>query len=125
MCLLDEDKFSPFLRLFTRLESLRVDGNTWHPSVYSLKMKTFEKNQITLRGSFTASKFSDKNQGMFDSLAAAKMEYHTITFGYNHHSTVPKLSVLLAKCKDHLETLSLTALEWNPGPLDGKSSFCL
>ena len=82
-------------------------------------------DQITLRGSFTASKFSKKDEEMLDFLATTKMEYHTITLGYSHPSMVPKLSILLASCKDHLETLFLTALERNPRPLYGKSSFCL
>ena len=82
-------------------------------------------DQITLRGSFTASKFSKKDEEMLDFLATTKMEYHTITLGYSHSSMVPKLSVLLTSCKDHLETLFFTALERNPRPLYGKSSFCL
>lgn len=122
MCLLDEEKFSPFLRLFTRLESFQVDGNTWYPFVPSLKTKTSE---ITLRGSFRASEFGGKNHEMLQFFATTKMEYHTITLGYNHPSTVPKLSVLLTKCNDHLKILSLTAPEWNPRLSGGKPSFDL
>ena len=125
MCLLNEDKFSPLLRLFTHLESFLVDANTWYPSVSDLKTKTSEKDQITLRGSFTALEFGGMNHGLLDFLATTNVECHTITFGYNHPSTVTALNVLLTKCKDHLKILTLTAPGWCGSSAVGKPSFYL
>ena len=104
-CPLDEERFFTILRLFTRLESLEVDGIPWHHSTSAER-----KDLPTPRGSFTASGFVVG--GLLKSLATTKVEYHTITLGWNPPSTLFRFNALLAKCKDHLKTLSLTAPEW-------------
>lgn len=120
MCLLDEQRFCAFLRLFTRLKSFVVNGNVWLSSESTGKAKTLP----TLRGSFTASEFTDENDGLLDILTTTRAEYHTISLGYNFPPTFHKLNVLFSKCKSHLETVSFTALEWGSG-YRSKSSFCL
>ena len=124
-CSLGEEKFFAFLRLFPYLESLEVNGNMWSSSGSAEKTGTLEKGSPTLRGSFTASDFTYDNLGLLESLATAKVEYHTITLGWNPPSTFPKFNALFVKCKDHLKTLTLTALEqsgmssssaWDPPP---------
>ena len=125
-CSLDKERLSAFLRLFTRLESLEVDGNVWAGSRSTADTKALQRDLPTLRGSFKASDLTDRNDGLLDSLVIAKVEYHTITLGYNHPATFPKFNALFAKCKNHLKTLSLTALEWNPRYVyGGKLSFHL
>ena len=124
-CSLGEKKFFAFLSLFPHLESLEVNGNMWLSSGSAEKTGTLEKGSPTLRGSFTASDFTYDNLGLLESLATAKVEYHTITLGWNPPSTFPKFNTLFVKCKDHLKTLTLTALEqsgmssssaWDPHP---------
>lgn len=112
-CLLDEQSFFALLRLFTHLESLELDGNLW---VYNPRIVT-EGEPPTLRGSLTALEFTEDDAEsitMLDSLAIARVEYHTIVLGPNHHSTFRKFNVLLKNCGDHLKTLILTSPESGP-----------
>jgi len=118
VCSLDEERFFAFLRLFTHLESLEVNGNKWLSSGSAGKPGTLEGGSPTLRGSFTASEFASDNIGLLVSLATAKVEYHSITLGWNPPSTFPKFNALFVKCRNHLKTLTLTALERS-----GESSF--
>ena len=123
MCLISQRKLSLFLRLFTRLESFEVEGNTWfHPTTDS-GTRAPEEDQIVLRGSFTASEFTNENYEMLDFLATTKVEYHTITLGNNHYLTFPKLNALFEKSKNHLETLILATPEQILHHLYGGSSF--
>ena len=112
VCSLDEVRFLAFLRLFTRLESLEVNGIVWLGSGSAGKSRSLEKDLPVLRGSFTASEFINENNGLLESLITTKVEYHTITLGRNHSSTFPKFNALLVRCKDHLKTLILTTPEW-------------
>jgi len=66
------------------------------------------------RGSFAASGFTSENDGLIDYLTAARLEYHTITLGYNPRLTLKKSNALLETCKNHLKKLSLLATEWAP-----------
>ena len=106
-CSLDKERFFTILRLFTHLESLEVDGIPWS---HSTSAKREDLPVPTLRGSFTVSEL--QVGGPLKSLATTKVEYHTITLGRNLPSRLSGFNALLAKCKDHLETLSLTAPEW-------------
>jgi len=124
MCSLDEERFCGFLRLFTRLESFAINGNVWLSSESTGETKILQRGLPTLRGSFAVSELTDGNGGLLDTLTTARVEYHTITLGYNLPSAFHKLNVLFAKCKSHLETLSLTALEWGLH-YRSRSSFCL
>ena len=113
-CSLDEKRFFALVRLFPCLESFHAGGNEWRHR----PTKCSEGERPTLRGSFTASGFTDERDGLLESLATAKTEYHTIILGWNFPSTIAKFNALFAKCKDHLKTLSLTALErsiWHHG----------
>jgi len=118
VCLLDEDKFFALLRLFVRLESLEVSGNAWLSSGSAGESGTPKNRSLALRGSFTASGFTGGNVGLLESLATAKVQYHTITLGWNPLSSFLTFNALFVKCKDHLKTLTLTAPERS-----GKSSF--
>ncbi|KAF9653283.1 hypothetical protein BDM02DRAFT_1885817 [Thelephora ganbajun] len=122
MCILDEMRFFAFLRLFTRLESLEVNGNVWPSGRRAGTAKALQKDLPTLRGSFTVSGFTDSENGLLDSLVTTRVEYHTITLGHNPPLAFPKLNALFAKCKDHLRTLSLTAPE-RISRYSGKSSL--
>jgi hypothetical protein len=123
-CSLNEERFFALVRLFTLLESFHAGGDRWGHSSSIVKTEGLERERPTLRGSFTGSGFTDDRDGLLESLATAETEYHTITLGWNLPSTIAKFNALFAKCKDHLKTLSLTALErgtWH----HGTSSFSL
>jgi hypothetical protein len=109
MCSLDEERFLAFVGLFTRLESLEVRGNEWTRSSSAEKAKDFEKERLTLRGSFAASETTNEDDGLLESLATVELKYHTITIGWSNPFTFAKFNILFTKCGDHLETLSLTA----------------
>lgn len=113
-CVLGEWRFLAFVRLFNRLESLKVSGNVWLSGGYVGESKVLGMVSPTLRGSFTASDFIGRDAGLLKSLATLKPEYHTITLGWNSSSTLPIFNTLFVGCKDHLRTLSLTAPEWDP-----------
>ena len=110
MCFLGEHRLTPLLRLFNRLEALVVDGNVW----YRTPTRMADGDLPIFRGSFAASGFTGENDGLLDYLTAARLEYHTITLGYNPRLTLKKSNALLAKCKNHLKKLSLLATEWAP-----------
>ena len=112
VCSLDEVRFSAFVRLFTRLELLEVNGIMRLGSGSAGKSRSLEKDLPVLRGSFMASEFINETNGLLESLITTKVEYHTITLGRNHSSTFPKFNALLVRCKDHLKTLILTTPEW-------------
>ena len=122
MCVLDEHRFAPFLRVFNRLESLEVDGNVWYRTLVGPMPNPLQEDAPTVRGLFVASGFTQENDGLLDYLSTTKLEYHTITVGHNHH--LKKFDVLFAKCKNHLKKLTLTAPEWPSGydPFSGRSS---
>lgn len=105
VCSLDQERLFGILRLFVRLESLEIHGGVWE------RNRSAGKDLPTLRGSFMASQFTDKNCGLLKSLATTEVEYHTITLGRNLLSTFPEFNALLVKCKNHLKTLSLTSPE--------------
>ena len=105
VCSLDW-KVLAFLKLFTNLEELEIEKNIWVDYKF-VRWTGFPENDTVLRGSFTASGFEDENIRLLDSLSSAKIEYHTITLGYNSSSTFRQFNNLFAKCKDHLETLVL------------------
>ena len=113
MCSLDE-KVLTFLKLFAHLEALELDGNVWAPN----GLLTTDIPQ-TLRGSFKVSNFVNTNIGLLDLFSAPRIEYHTITLGYNPSSTFGRLNILFAECKDHLKTLILTAAD-STSPFGGQ-----
>jgi hypothetical protein len=108
-CLLDKKRFFALVRLFVHLESFHASKNEWRHR----PTKGLELERPTLRGSFTASDFTDDRDGLFQILTTAETEYHTITLGWNHPLTIAKFNTLFAKCKDHLKMLSLMAPERN------------
>lgn len=112
MCSFDERMFFAFVRLFTRLESLELRGNVWLGDNPAGKAEALERVSPALRGSLTASEFVDG--GLLRSLAAAKIEYHTIILGWNFPSAAPHFNALFVKCGTHLKTLYLTPPEWHP-----------
>jgi hypothetical protein len=117
-CFLDQERLFALVRLFIRLESFHASGNMWRYNSFGAKTEGSERGRPALRGSFTASEFTDEYDGLLESLATAETEYHTITLGWNHPLTIAKFNALFVKCKDHLKTLSLTALErgtWHRG----------
>jgi hypothetical protein len=111
-CHLDEGALFAFLRLFARLESLELYGNVW---VHN-RNQISQRDPPTLRGSLTASEFTEANGGshMLDSLMTARVEYETITLGYNPRSMIPKFNTLFTKCQDHLKTMIFTTPESGP-----------
>jgi len=106
-CYLSRRAFFAFLRLFTHLDLLELVGNVWAHNPNEAP----QTDPPTLRGSLTASEFTDQNRPMLDLFAAARAEYHTITLGQNSRSSFNQFNALFMKCKDHLKTLILTSPE--------------
>lgn len=109
-CYLDEEALFSLLRLFAHLESLELEGNAWvdaDPGVSNIS----REDPPTLRGSLTFSGLTDANYKLLDSLATARIQYHTITVGYSIPSISPRFNVLFASCGDHLKKLIFTAPE--------------
>ena len=99
-------KVLAFLKLFTHLEELELNRNTWTDSRFSKLTGVLQKGQDpVLRGSFTALNFTNARIGLLGCLSTTRVEYHTITLGSNRSSTFSPLDPLFAKCKDHLMTL--------------------
>lgn len=119
-CYLDHEAFLAFLRLFAHLDLLELQDNVWIHNQPEMS----QKDPPTLRGSLTLSGFAGTNGGlcMLDCLATARMEYNTITLSDNRRSVVHKFNILFTECKDHFETLILTAPESGP-VFGGQSSF--
>ena len=110
MCSLD-GKFPAFLMLFTHLEALELSGNTWIPRALPQRTNILQKDPPTLHGSFTILNFNCSTIRLLDSLSNMRAEYHTITIGNTPMSTSREINTLLAKCKDHLKALVLTAAD--------------
>ena len=117
MCSLDW-KVLAFLKLFTRLELLKLDGNAWTNSRL-LKWASVLQEGPVLRNILIVSNFTDANIELFDYLSTTRVEYRTISLGYNTASTFSPLNTLFAKCKDHLLALILTAAD-STTPADGQ-----
>ena len=116
MCFLDE-KILTFLKLFTHLEALELDRNAWTPT--GLLTTDIPHTVPVLRGSFKVSNLANTNIGLLDLFSAPRIEYHTITLGFNPSSTFGRLNILFKECRNHLETLVLTAAD-STSPFDGQ-----
>ena len=111
-CVLD-GKVPAFLKLFAHLEALELDANLWIGTPQELPdwASISQEDMPVLRGSFKASGFTNSRIGLLDCLSTMRLEYHTITLGYNPTSAFQRLNTLFTKCKDHLKTLALTAAD--------------
>ena len=107
-CSLDRSFFT-FLKVFTHLESLELDGSVWdHNSLAGSPHRVLPQDLPTLRGSFAALGFANPDTQFFDLLANVRLEYHTITIAYGAITEFRPFNTLFAKCKDHLRMLTFT-----------------
>ena len=118
-CLLEEEVLT-LLQLFTHLEALELDGNEWISNGL-FETNVSQQDPPVLRGSFTASNFTDADIRVLGHLLdfTTGVECHTITLGYNPVSTFGWLNTLFTRCKGHLKTLVLTAADSIP-PVEGQ-----
>ena len=103
--------FLAFLKVFTHLESLELDGSLWARNNFAGPPRVLPEDLPKLRGSFSVSGSANTDTrflNLLGLLANARLEYHTITIAYDTTSTFPGLNALFAKCKDHLRMLNFT-----------------
>ena len=110
VCSLD-GKFSAFLKMFTHLEALELNGNTWTSRKLPEWTDVLPNGLPTLPGSFKASNITHAGIGLLDAISTVRAECHTITIGHSPSPTYRQFNALFAKCKDHLEILVLTAAD--------------